>query len=129
MVKKVLPGELSKEIIKYLNEYEEDIEELTKDLSFKIGKEAKSEISSISPVGKTGIYHTSWTVRAYKEPKRYYVKVHNTKKYQLSHLLEFGHVTRDGTSRSKKIPHVRPTEHKYMDKFVVEIEKEIRRGV
>ena len=38
MAKKVLPGELSKEIIKYLNEYEEDIEELTKDLSSKIGR-------------------------------------------------------------------------------------------
>ena len=128
MAKKVLPGELSKEIIKYLNEYEEDIEELTKDLSSKIGKEAKSEVSSMSPV-KSGEYSKGWTVRTYKEPRRYFVKVHNSKKYQLTHLLEFGHVTRDGTSRSKKIPHVRPTEHKYMDKFAEELEKQIRRGV
>ena len=129
MARKILPGELSKEILKYLNEYEEDIEEVTKDLTTKISKEAKSEVVAKSPVGKTGEYHKGWSVRTYKESKRYYVKIHNRSKYQLTHLLEFGHVTRDGVSRTRKIPHVRPTEHKYMDKLVSELEKQIRRGV
>lgn len=33
-----------------------------------------------------------------------------TKKYKISHLLEFGHVDRSGRSRVKAIPHIRKVE-------------------
>ncbi len=128
MAKKVLPGKLSEEIMRYLKEYEEDIEEVTKDLTTKISKEAKAEVKSLSP-SLSGEYKKSWSVRVFRESKRYYVKIHNRNKYQLTHLLEFGHINRDGTTRAKKIPHIRNTENKYMDKLVSELEKQIRRGV
>lgn len=51
---------------------------------------------------------------------------YNKKYYRLTHLLEFGHATRNG-GRTKAIPHIRPTEDKYREKFVEELERKIRR--
>ena len=52
--------------------------------------------------------------------------VWNKTNYQLTHLLEFGHVTRNG-GRTRALPHIRPIEEKYNVKFVDKLEKRIRR--
>ena len=51
---------------------------------------------------------------------------YNREHYRLTHLLEFGHANRDG-STTEAIPHIRKTEDKYREKFEQELEKRIRR--
>ena len=50
--------------------------------------------------------------------------MHNKTDYQLTHLLEFGHATRDG-ERTEAQPHIRPVEEKYSKEF----EKRLRKKV
>ncbi|MCM1133576.1 MAG: HK97 gp10 family phage protein [Ruminococcus flavefaciens] len=70
----------------------------------KIAREAKADVVAKSPKGKVNLtrgyshYKDGWTTSATKEKGVFRVTVHN-KKYQLVHLLELGHVLRDGTGR------------------------------
>lgn len=49
---RVSVDQLSSEIMKYLQEYKENIEEDVKDVSIKVIKEAKNELKQISPKAK-----------------------------------------------------------------------------
>ena len=127
MSKKVDVNLLEKELSNYLANYSEDISEEVKTVADKVGKEATNELKQISPKGVRGQYAKGWRLRKDKINKnRYIVKVHNATDYQLTHLLEFGHATRNG-GRTKPIPHIRPIEEKYSKVFEEEIKKEIRR--
>lgn len=55
---------------------------------------------------------------------RYSIKIHNKTNYQLTHLLELGHATKNG-GRTKPQPHIRPTEVKYKKEFEKELKKKI----
>lgn len=115
---------LSKEIQKYLTQYKEDISETVETVANKVGKEAVNELKQTSPK-KTGSYAKGWRLKKDKLGKnRYTIKIHNKTDFQLTHLLEFGHATKNG-GRTKPIPHIRPTEQKYSEKFEEELKKEI----
>lgn len=75
-----------------------------------------------------GSYASSWGIKngRLKTKKVYSKAVYNRQHYRLTHLLEFGHANRDG-SRTRAIPHIRPTEDKYREKFRQELEEKIRR--
>lgn len=132
---------LSSEIMKYLTEYKEDIDEEVKEVANKVTKEARAEVKAKSPVSKKdvrlrggdiqkrGAYAGSWSIKNGKKAKDIYSRVvYNREYYRLTHLLEFGHANRDG-SRTKPIPHIRETEDKYREIFRKELESKIRRGV
>lgn len=150
---KVSIDDVSSEIMKYLQEYKEDVDEEVKETADKLAKQAAKELRNISPkadktvylrkshskfgIGEAnwqlpGEYASSWI--AGQKSKRFYssnqyAKVaYNKYYYRLTHLLEFGHANRDG-SRSKKVPHIRKTEDKYKEKFIQELEQKIRRGL
>lgn len=118
---------LDRELMKYLNEYKEDISEIVEKVANEVGKEAVTELKTVSPKGFRKEYHKGWRVKKDKIGKnRYIVKIHNKTDYQLTHLLEFGHATRNG-GRTKAIPHIRPVEEKYSKKFEQELKEKIRR--
>jgi hypothetical protein len=127
MSKTIKPEMFAQAVKEYLEIYVEDIGEAVEEKSNQIGKEARDELKQTSPK-KTGKYAKGWTVRKDKKNKNYYtVKVWNRTDYQLTHLLEFGHTTKNG-GRTKAIPHIRPVEEKYKNKFEKQLKDKIRRN-
>ena len=130
MSKTVKVDDLSKEIMKALTDYEDDIEEDVVESVDSITKQARDELKQTSPRGKgkrKNPYHKGWSIKVQKKGKlKYHKVVWNRTNYQLTHLLEFGHATKNG-GRTRAIPHIKPVEEKYNTKFVDLLESKIKR--
>lgn len=127
MSKTVKIDDLPKEIMKALTGYSDDISESVKEVANDVGKEAVQELKNTSPKKKRkgGRYAKGWKLKKEKLGKnRYSVKIYNKTDYQLTHLLEFGHATRNG-GRTKAIPHIRPVEEKYSKKYENKLKQKI----
>lgn len=129
MSEKTTPDTFAKSLKQFLEIYVEDIGEEVEETANQIGKEAKNELKQESQrlFKGTGKYAQGWTVKKGQKNKSYYaVKIWNKTDYQLTHLLEFGHATRNG-GRTRAFPHIRPVEEKYSSEFVKKLENKIRR--
>ena len=130
MSKPIKPEELQEALKDYLENYVEDIEDGVKEETKEISKKAVEELKQISPKGhgsRKNPYFKGWSRQSGKQNKgRYTIKIHNKTNYQLTHLLEFGHATRNGKT-TKAIPHIRPTEEKYNKLYEKAITTVIRR--
>ena len=126
----IKPEELNKVVMDYLKDYKEDIDEEVVEVVDEVTRKAKDELKQTSPRGqgsRTNPYYKGWAVKLSKKRTGVYHKViWNRTNYQLTHLLEFGHATRNG-GRTRAIPHIRPVEEKYNVEFVDKLEKRIRR--
>lgn len=130
MSKAIKPDDLQKVLNEYLKSYAEDITEDVIETTNTITKKAVKELQEVSPKGKgsrKSPYYKGWTKQKGKENKGIYTtKIHNKTNYQLTHLLEFGHATRNGR-RTKAIPHIRPVEEKYNKLYSKTLTTVIRR--
>lgn len=131
MSKTIKPEGLQKALSEYLENYVEDIQEDVEEATDIVTKEAKEELIQTSP--KSGVardtkYYEGWALKNGTKNKNYrYTRViWNKTNYQLTHLLEFGHATRNGR-RTKAIPHIRPVEEKYKKEFEKKLKDKIRR--
>ena len=91
----------------------------------KISKESVSKLRNTSPK-KTGSYARGWATKKEGEMD---VIVHNKTDYQLTHLLENGHVIRNkkgtyGRTSGKK--HIKPVEEWAVDALPEEIMRNIK---
>jgi len=131
MSKTIDASELQKSVIDYLEDYKEDIDEDVIEVVDEVTKQAKDELKQTSPRGKgsrNNPYYRGWAIKLSKKRTGVYHKViWNRTNYQLTHLLEFSHATRNG-GRTRAIPHIRPVEEKYNVEFVDKLEKKIRRS-
>lgn len=131
MSNSVKAEEISKVVMEYLQDYKEDIEEEVKQTTDEVMKEAKKELKQVSQEkfkvhGRDNPYYLGWAIKLKSNKNAKYTKViWNKTNYQLTHLLEFGHATRNG-KRTKAIPHIRPIEQKYNVKFVDKLERKIK---
>ena len=114
---------------KILDSYSREVQEATNKAIDSVAKEAASKLRNTSP-RKTGDYAKGWKVK--KERGRdglQTVTVHNKTNYQLTHLLENGHVVRNkrGTyGRTRPIKHIAPVEEWAVDELPREIEERLK---
>ena len=123
---KSISGEmLSKEIMKTLEGYEDDISDIVEKDANEVAKEALVAIKQESPKGSTGEYSKGWKIKKIKKVKNMYsVKLYNKDHYQLTHILEFGHTTADG-GHTEAQPHIRPVEQEYSKKLENKLRQDI----
>ena len=91
----------------------------------KAGSNVRKDIQANAPK-TTGAYSKSWSVKTTKESSHSLeLTVYSPKKYQLAHLLEFGHAKRGG-GRTKAQPHIAPAEEAGIKKLEEEIERALK---
>lgn len=112
-------------IMEGLQEYADLATDDLKKAVKKAGDEAKKDIQNNAPV-KTGAYKKSWTVKTTKETSNAMeVVVHSKNRYQLAHLLEFGHAKRGG-GRTSAFPHIAPAEQRAAELLEREVEAALK---
>ncbi len=114
-------------VMKGLQDYAKLVADDLKTDVQKAGQTVKKQIESTAPK-KTGKYSKSWTVKKTKETSdSIQVVVHSKNRYQLTHLLEFGHAKRGG-GRTRAFPHIAPAEQAGIEQLTRDIERDLRKG-
>lgn len=96
---KISIDSLEDTVTRIIQDYGEEAERVLAETAKEVAKQAKRKLVNTSP-NDTGKYAKGWSYRVVK-PNRFVTKVsiYNTKKPGLTHLLENGHATRNGTAR------------------------------
>lgn len=102
-------GSVAIQMKEVLNEVNKEVEQSAKRNIQSVAKEAVQKLKNTSP-RKTGSYSKGWAVKKNSDMD---AVVHNKTDYQLTHLLENGHIIRNkkGTyGRTSGIKHIKPVE-------------------
>ena len=118
---------LSETVMKELNEYADvacdEMKEAVKSASTLV----RDQIKATAPKS-TGAYAKSWSTKNTRETSRSLeVTVYSRNRYQLAHLLEFGHAKRGG-GRAPGRSHIAPAEQAGIDQLEKDIERSLRHG-
>ena len=101
--------QLADEVMKQLNDFADATCDDMKAAVKKAGNTVRDQIKSTAP-NRTGAYAKSWSVKNTKESSHAFeVTVYSRNRYQLAHLLEFGHAKRGGGRVSGRA-HIAPAE-------------------
>lgn len=121
---KISIDELADVLKDTLTEYGQKIVKKVDEAGEKITKKTVKKLKETSPK-RIGDYAKNWTSKSfnnYGEAKKQ--TIHNAKHYRLTHLLEYGHITRNG-KRTKARKHIEPAEKEAVEEF----SKEVERGI
>ena len=103
-------------IMEGLEEYAQLAADDMKKAVKKAGAQARKDIQENAPV-KTGVYAKSWAAKTTKETANAMeIVVYSRNRYQLAHLLEFGHA----------FSHIAPAEERAAQTLEREVEKALR---
>lgn len=108
MSKKVDLEDMGSELVKILVSYDEEVTEATKKAVDEVASGVMREIKSHVTWNDVK-YSRSFELKTiYDNNRGKYIIWHvKSPDYKLTHLLELGHITRNGTTRSKEFPHVK----------------------
>ena len=114
-------NEIQKEIQKALAIYAHEVANDVDIAKNEVANKLKKDLTQDSPE-KTGDYKKGWRVKKFKKVNI----VHNKTDYQITHLLEHGHVKVNGGRTDAQI-HIRPNEEKSVNEFLKRVEKAVKR--
>lgn len=103
--KKVKAQNLSEAVNEVISSLFIKVESDCAEVLAEVGKETVNELKATSPK-KTGKYSKSWKNRVLSTYTGSKLTVYNTQA-PLTHLLENGHLTRNGTTRTHNNPHIK----------------------
>ena len=114
-----------------LDTYSKEVCEATNESIDSVSKQARKMLRNTSPKGNPHQrrYAESWTLKRSKGKGRVIDVIVHNKQYQLTHLLENGHVIRNakGTyGRTSPIKHIEPVEKWANDELPHEIERKLK---
>ena len=122
-------GSVAIQMQQILDEYSVEVKRATNNSMDVVAKQAVSKLKNTSPK-KTGAYAKSWGIQRERGTGGINtVIVRNKKHYQLTHLLENGHIVRNkkGTyGRFNGIKHIAPVEEWAQSELPAEIERELK---
>ncbi len=125
MGKRVAINGLADAIKDALKEYSDTSSEKVKTAVKEAGKTIKKEIELSAPKD-SGDYSKSWAIKNVKETSTSLeVTIHSKNRYQLTHLLEFGHAKRGGGRVSGKV-HIASAESVGIEQFESDIKKALK---
>ena len=108
-------------IAEALAEYDQEIADATKRITDQVAKQAVDALKKSSPK-LTGSYRKGWRKKqSYADKRTKRNTVYNETDYQLTHLLEHGHASRNG-GRVRAIQHIAPVEQAAIEALQERIE-------
>ena len=111
MSKEVDIKDLATEIAAGLIEYDQNVADEIKTIVDDVAQEGVDELKQSSPK-LTGSYRRGWRKKqTYADTRTKRNTVFNKTDYQITHLLEYGHASRNG-GRVKPSVHIKPVEEK-----------------
>lgn len=121
-------NEINSLIQSYSKEVNDNLAELFKDEA----NITKQEIQAKSPVGYRGRYKKGWRVSNRRSKGEARSIVYNKTDYQLTHLLENGHVIiipylkKRNFGKTKPQPHIKPAEEHMIERINKRIEEALK---
>lgn len=114
-------------VIDVLEDYSKDIQNAISETAIKTAKNGASKLKKTSPK-RTGSYAKGWRVKTEKGFGFINCTIHNATDYQLTHLLENEHLTRNGGKYTPKNKHIKPVHDECVEEFENDVKKIIENG-
>ena len=116
------------DIATILDDYSKNIYEGMENASNTIAKSGAKTLKLTSPE-RTGKYKKGWRVKQDKNFYSFSSTIYNATNGQLTHLLEKGHIKRNGHGKVKPIVHIRPVEQECIRDYERAVVNIIKKGV
>lgn len=124
MAKKSTVDTLAADIEQILEDYEGDVENLTKEAVKEIGQKGVQSLKSSSEVFKGTKYKSGWSSKVEESRMGAKAILYNSKVPGLPHLLEYGHALRGGGRVNGRV-HIKPVEDELEKAFTQELERKL----
>lgn len=113
-----------------LNDYSHNIQDEITEEAIKVAKEGMAKLKKTSPTNKKntphkGRYAKGWRVKTEKGRGFVNCTIYNSTDYQLTHLLENGHLTRNG-KKTTPIKHIEPVHDEVVSNYEKGVENIIK---
>ena len=132
MAIKCNPSDFTAAVAAQLKDYTSSVLRQISAETVNCGKDCVTELKKTSPKRKGkggGKYAKGWRIKSESSSGGLVTTctVHNATHYQLTHLLENGHATRNG-GRTKACPHIKPAEERVVAEYVRRTKEAIQKG-